>query len=77
MIYLDNAATTLQKPAAVHRAVDEAMRSAAAAGRSGHRPAMHAGELIFTCREAVARLRARRVHDERDARAQSRDSRAV
>lgn len=56
MIYLDNAATTLQKPETVHRAVVGAMRSAAAAGRSGHRPALHAGELIFTCREAVAHL---------------------
>ncbi|NCB28761.1 MAG: aminotransferase class V-fold PLP-dependent enzyme [Clostridia bacterium] len=56
MIYLDNAATTLQKPETVHRAVVGAMRSAAAAGRSGHRPAMHAGELVFTCREAVAHL---------------------
>lgn len=56
MIYFDNAATTLHKPRRVHWAVNAAMRSAAGAGRSGHRPAMHAGELIFDCRETVARF---------------------
>lgn len=56
MIYLDNAATTLQKPESVHRAVLSAMKTAAGAGRSGHRPAMRAGELIYDCREELAGL---------------------
>lgn len=56
MIYFDNAATTLRKPDAVHRAVLSAMKTAAGAGRSGHRPAMHAGELIYDCREELAAL---------------------
>ena len=56
MIYFDNAATTLVKPKQVYWAVSAAMRTAAGAGRSGHRPAMHAGQLIYDCREAVARL---------------------
>lgn len=56
MIYFDNAATTLIKPRSVYWAVSAAMRTAAGAGRSGHRPAMHAGNLIYSCREVVARL---------------------
>lgn len=56
MIYFDNAATTLLKPAEVFRAVQNAMRTAGGYGRSGHRPAMRAGELVYNCREQAAAL---------------------
>ena len=54
MIYLDAAATTLQKPDAVRRAMIRALDSCANPGRSGHRPAMRAAETVFDCRCAAA-----------------------
>lgn len=56
MIYLDSAATTLQKPAAVSKAVHMAMQRMASPGRGGHRPAMLAAETAFACREKAAQL---------------------
>jgi cysteine desulfurase family protein len=56
MIYLDSAATTLQKPAAVSRAMTDAMERMASPGRGGHRPAMLAAETAFACREKAAGL---------------------
>ena len=56
MIYLDNAATTLQKPLAVCKAMEQALLTCANPGRSGHTPAMKAGEIVFACREAAAEL---------------------
>lgn len=56
MIYLDNAATSLIKPASVERAVVRAMRSMASPGRGGHIPAMRAAETVYSCREAAAEL---------------------
>ena len=56
MIYLDSAATTLQKPPAVARAAAYAMEHMASPGRGGHRPAMLAAETAFACREAAAEL---------------------
>ena len=56
MIYLDNAATTLVKPAAVEKAVLSAMRSMASPGRGGHIPAMKAAETVYDCRCAAAEL---------------------
>ncbi len=56
MIYLDSAATTLQKPRAVHEAVLRAMRTMASPGRGGHSPARLAAETAYKCREAIARL---------------------
>ena len=56
MIYLDSAATTMQKPAAVPAAVCRAMEQMASPGRGSHRPAMRAAETVFQCREMVARL---------------------
>ena len=56
MIYLDSAATTLQKPAAVARASAWAINHLASPGRGGHRPAMAAADTAFACREAAARL---------------------
>ncbi len=54
--YLDSAATTLQKPASVARAVGEAVGSLASPGRGGHSPAMLAAEVAFDCRQAAAEL---------------------
>ncbi len=56
MIYLDSAATTMQKPASVAAASAWAINHLASPGRGGHRPAMAAAETAFTCREAAARL---------------------
>lgn len=56
MIYLDAAATTLQKPPAVLHAVARAMTDCANPGRSGHRPAMEAARVVYGCREAAARF---------------------
>ena len=56
MIYLDNAATTLQKPRAVYEAVSRAMRTLTSPGRGGYRTAERAAETVFRCRELAARL---------------------
>lgn len=56
MIYLDSAATTLQKPAAVAAASARAINRLASPGRGGHRPAMAAADKAYACREAAARL---------------------
>ena len=49
MIYLDSAATTLQKPPAVARAAANAMSRMASPGRGGYPAAMAAADTIFTC----------------------------
>ncbi len=56
MIYLDAAATTFQKPAAVKKAVAAALEQYTSPGRGGHRLAMAASEKLFECRERAARL---------------------
>lgn len=56
MIYLDSAATTLQKPPAVANAMRAALRTMASPGRGGHRPAVLAAEKAYACREQAARL---------------------
>lgn len=56
MIYFDNAATTLQKPKSVFRAVENAMLTCANPGRSGHEPSMQAAQTVFLCREALCEL---------------------
>lgn len=56
MIYLDSAATTLQKPPAVARAAANAINHLASPGRGGHRPAMAAAKTAFACREEAAAL---------------------
>ena len=56
MIYLDSAATTLQKPERVARAAARAMGTCASPGRGGHKPAMAAAEIAFQCRQAAAEL---------------------
>lgn len=56
MIYLDSAATTLQKPNSVARASAWAIGHLASPGRGGHRPAMGAADTAFACREEAAAL---------------------
>lgn len=56
MIYFDSAATTLQKPESVRRAVADAMCTCANPGRGGHAPAMRAAEIVFACRQELAEL---------------------
>lgn len=57
MIYFDNAATTWPKPEAVYQAVDYFMREQGAnPGRSGHRMALTAGQIIAEARNLVAKL---------------------
>lgn len=56
MIYLDNAATTLLKPAAVREAMNRAMAECASPGRGVHAPAMRAADVLFDAREEAASL---------------------
>jgi len=56
LIYLDNAATTLQKPKSVANAVCFAMRRATSPGRGGHPWGMEAAEITFRCRKLAAKL---------------------
>lgn len=56
MIYLDSAATTLQKPLSVARAVSRAIDNMATPGRGGHSAAALAAHTAFACREEAAAL---------------------
>ena len=56
MIYFDSAATTFQKPAAVASAVAEAFSLASSPGRGGYTAAMHAAQIVFSCREELAQM---------------------
>ena len=56
MIYLDAAATTLQKPDAVRLAVLRAMQRCASVGRGGYGAAMEAAEAVYRCRSLAAAL---------------------
>ena len=56
MIYLDSAATTLQKPPQVARAMAYAVSHMASPGRGGHAAAMAAADIAFACREAAGAL---------------------
>ncbi len=56
MIYLDSAATSLQKPEAVRAAVNRAMRRFASPGRGSHAAARDAADAVFACRSAAAAL---------------------
>ncbi|MDR3310139.1 MAG: aminotransferase class V-fold PLP-dependent enzyme [Oscillospiraceae bacterium] len=55
-VYLDSAATTLEKPRAVAAAVKRAVNSLASPGRGGHAASVAAAEEAYLCREAAARL---------------------
>jgi len=54
--YLDNGATSFRKPAAVYRAVRNAMHRAANPGRGGYGAAMAAAGTVFRCRELAGEL---------------------
>ncbi len=56
MIYLDCAATSLQKPASVRYAVSEAMRTMSSPGRGAYESAMLAADTVLDCRMALADL---------------------
>ncbi|MDR3278247.1 MAG: aminotransferase class V-fold PLP-dependent enzyme [Oscillospiraceae bacterium] len=56
MIYLDSAATTLQKPRAVAKSAARAVNRLSSPGRGGHPAAMAAAEAAYACREKAARL---------------------
>ncbi len=56
MIYFDNAATTLQKPDCVVRAVSEALCSLGNSARAAHGGALAASRTVFAAREAIAAL---------------------
>ena len=56
MIYLDNAATTLQKPPEVGQAMLEALQTAGNPGRGAHEPTLHAARIVYETREALANL---------------------
>lgn len=56
MIYLDNAATSLQKPPAVAEAVLQALQTLGNAGRGAHEPTLKAARLIYDTRVKLARL---------------------
>lgn len=56
MIYLDSAATTLEKPASVSRAMIQSMRCCASPGRGGHPASRRAGDIMYRCRELAAHL---------------------
>ena len=56
MIYLDSAATTVQKPPGVAAAVSRAIRTMATPGRGGHQAAHLAAETAFRCRQEAAAL---------------------
>lgn len=56
MIYLDNAATTLQKPPCVAEAVVEAMQSFGNAGRGVNDASLDAARVIYDTRERLCRL---------------------
>ncbi len=50
MIYLDQAATSWPKPPEVLWGVTAAMQNCTSVGRSGHRLAQHAAEIVYDCR---------------------------
>ena len=56
MIYMDNAATTIQKPDEVKAAVMAAFDSMGNAGRGASRPSLDASRVIYDTREKLARL---------------------
>lgn len=57
MIYLDNAATTYQKPHSVYEALVETMvNNGVNAGRGGYNAAIRANDILFEAKEALATL---------------------
>lgn len=56
MIYFDNAATSLQKPAAVPEAVARAIRCCSSPGRGDYPSSQRAEKIMFDCRSELAEL---------------------
>lgn len=56
MIYLDSAATTLEKPASVGKAMMWAVNNCASPGRGGHPATQKSEKILYECREAAANL---------------------
>ena len=56
MIYLDSAATTLQKPPSVAPAVARAIRLCSSPGRGDYGASRRAEQLVFACRNELAQL---------------------
>lgn len=56
MIYLDNAATSYQKPEVVYQAVQEAMHHMGNSGRGAHGASLDASRKIYSARELLAEL---------------------
>ena len=56
MIYLDNAATTLQKPKEVVEAVCNAMQSLGNSARGTHKCGMNAARMIYNTRDKISKL---------------------
>lgn len=56
MIYLDNAATTLQKPIGVYEAIEDALSECGNAGRGGHAAAMKSADVLYNCRELLGQM---------------------
>lgn len=55
-VYFDNAATSYPKPPEVIRTVEKSFRMVGNPGRSSHKLAQRASEIIYNCRESVANL---------------------
>lgn len=56
MIYLDNAATTLQKPPCMGQAMLDALEHGGNPGRGAHEPTLHAARIVYHARETLATL---------------------
>ncbi len=56
MIYLDSAATTLQKPPGVQKNAAWAIGHLSSPGRGGHKAAMDAAQTAYECRLAASKL---------------------
>lgn len=56
MIYLDNGATSFQKPPQVRRAMLDAMEHCANPGRGGYEAAMRAANVVYRCREDAGQM---------------------
>ena len=64
MIYMDNAATTLQKPEEVKEAILYALEHMGNAGRGGTEAALDASRSIYAVREKLADFFMQRVRQE-------------
>lgn len=61
MIYLDNAATSLQKPKEVEEEMIRALHTMGNPGRGAHDATLQAGRCVYQVREQLAQLLTQRV----------------